>query len=78
MASSPGPFWQEVKAQAIAGTVVVVTGSILGGIVYLVHTVPSQLNQVLINQQTFRGRLEIVERDVKDQGYRIIRLEAKP
>lgn len=78
MAPSPSPFWQEVKAQAIAGTVVVVTGSILAGIVYLVHTVPTQLNQVLSNQQTFRGRLETVERDVKDHGNRIIRLEARP
>jgi hypothetical protein len=78
MAPSPGPFWQEVKAQAIAGTVVVVTGSILAGIVYLVHTVPSQLNQVLLNQQMFRGRLETVERKVDDQNGRIIRLEARP
>lgn len=78
MAPSPSPFWQEVKAQAIAGTVVVVTGSILAGIVYLVHTVPSQLNQVLLNQQTFRGRLETVERKVDDQNGRIIRLEARP
>lgn len=78
MAPSPSPFWQEVKAQAIAGTLVVVTGSILAGIVYLVHTVPSQLNQVLSNQQTFRGRLETVERKVDDQNGRIIRLESRP
>lgn len=78
MAPSPSPFWQEVKAQAIAGTVVVVTGSILAGIVFLVHTVPTQLNQVLLNQQTFRGRLETVERDVRDHGNRIIRLESRP
>lgn len=77
MAQTPSPFWREVKAQAVAGTIVIVTGAILGGIIYLIHTVPNQLNQVLDNQQTFRGRLETVERKVDDQGDRIIRLEAK-
>ena len=38
MAPTPG-FWREVRAQATAGTLVVVTGAILGGIVFLVHTV---------------------------------------
>lgn len=76
MAPTPTPFWQEVRSQAIAGTLVVVTSAILGGIVYLVHTVPTQLNQVLGNQQSFRGRLESVEKKVDDQGDRIIRLEA--
>lgn len=78
MAPSPNPFWAEVRAQATAGTLVVVTGAILGGIVYLIHTVPTQLNQVLSNQGEFKGRLDTVERKVSDQGDRIIRLEAKP
>ena len=78
MAPIPNTFWREVKAQAIAGTLVIVTGSILAGIVYLIHTVPTQLNQVLTNQQTFGGRLETVEKKVEDQGDRIIRLEARP
>lgn len=78
MAPTPNPFWQEVKAQATAGTLVVVTGAILGGIVYLIDIVPTQLNQVLDNQQVFRGRLEDVEKKVDNQGDRLIRLEAKP
>lgn len=78
MAPTPSTFWREVRAQAIAGTLVIVTGSILAGIVYLIHTVPTQLNQVLTNQQTFGGRLEAVEKKVEDQGDRIIRLETKP
>lgn len=78
MAQTPNAFWQEVKAQVTAGTLVVVTGAILGGIVYLIHTVPTQLNQVLDNQQVFRGRLEDVEKKVDNQGDRLIRLEAKP
>lgn len=76
MAQTPNPFWQEVKAQATAGTLVVVTSLILGGIVYLIHTVPTQLNLVLDNQQVFKGRLEDVEKRVDSQGDRIIRLEA--
>lgn len=78
VAPTPNTFWREVRAQAIAGTLVIVTGSILAGIVYLIHTVPTQLNQVLTNQQTFGGRLEAVEKKVEDQDDRIIRLETKP
>lgn len=78
MAPSPSPFWQEVKAQAVAGTMVVVCTAIIGGIAYLVHTVPRQLDQVLDNQQVFKGRLDTVERRVENQGERIIRLEARP
>lgn len=75
MAPTPTPFWREVRAQAVAGTVVILVASIFGGIVYLVHTVPRQLDEVLSNQQQFKGRLETVERKVDDQGDRIIRLE---
>lgn len=75
MAPTPTPFWREVRAQAVAGTVVILVASIFGGIVYLVHTVPRQLDEVLNNQQQFKGRLETVERKVDDQDNRIIRLE---
>ena len=78
MAPSPNPFWQEVRAQATAGVLIVVVTGICGGVAYLIHTVPRQLDQVLDNQQTFRGRLDQVERQVDDQGDRIIRLEARP
>jgi hypothetical protein len=78
MSSSPHPFWQEVRAQAVAGTLVVVTSAILGGIVFLVHRVPRQLDQVIDNQERFKGRLDYVERRVESQGERIIRLEARP
>ena len=77
MAQTPSPFWQEVKAQAVAGTLVVVTGAIFAGIVYLVHTVPTQLNQVLEKQTAIQTRLETVEKKVDDQDNRIIRLESK-
>lgn len=75
MAPTPPPFWREVRAQAVAGTVVILVASIFGGMVYLVHTVPRQLDEVLSNQQQFKGRLETVERKVDDQDDRIIRLE---
>lgn len=78
MAPTPAPFWREVKAQAIAGTLVVVAASTLGGIAYLIHRVPSQLDRVIENQTQFRGRLEVMERTVDQHGDRIVRLEAKP
>ena len=78
MAPSPTPsLWREVKAQAIAGTLVVVGASTLGGIGYLIYRVPSQLDRVIENQTTFRGRLEILEKEVDTHGERIIRLETQ-
>jgi hypothetical protein len=78
MAPTPNPFWAEVKAQAVAGSLVVVATATLAGLGFLIHTVPRQLDQVLDNQQIFRGRLDTVERKVENQGERIIRLEARP
>ena len=78
MAPAPpsSPLWREVKAQAIAGTFVVVAASTLGGIGYLIHRVPTQLDRVIENQTQFRGRLEVIERTVDQHGDRIVRLEA--
>lgn len=76
MAQSPNPFWQEVRAQALAGVMVAGAVGIFGGLGFLIHTVPKQLDQILANQGEFKGRLEKVERQVDDQGDRIIRLEA--
>lgn len=78
MAPSPNPFWKEVKAQATAGALLVAITAICGGLGYLIHTVPRQLDQVLDNQQTFKGRLDTVERKVENQSERIIRLESRP
>lgn len=71
------PFWNEVKAQAAAGTVVIIIGSILAGIVYLIYTVPRQLDEVLDNQAQSKGRIDVLERKVDNQGERLIRLEAQ-
>lgn len=78
MAPTPNAFWQEVRAQATAGALIVTITAICGGIGYLIHTVPRQLDQVLDNQTQFKGRLDTVERRVQDQGERLIRLEARP
>lgn len=75
-ATPPPPIWREVKSQAIAGTLVVVAASTLGGIGYLIHRVPSQLDRVIENQTLFRGRLEKIEAAVDQHGDRIVRLEA--
>jgi hypothetical protein len=78
MAPPPiSPFWREVKAQAIAGTLVIVIGGIFGGTVYLIHTVPTKLDEVLRNQTEFKGRLDSLEHEVEGHTERIIRLEAK-
>jgi hypothetical protein len=77
MVMAPTPFWREVKAQAVAGTLVIVCTAICGGLGFLIYTVPRQLDQVLSNQTNFKGRLDDVERKVDDQGDRIIRLEAR-
>ena len=75
-ATPPPPLWREVKAQFLAGTMIVVATSILGGIGYLIHRVPTQLDRVIENQTQFRGRLEVMERTVDQHGDRIVRLEA--
>jgi hypothetical protein len=78
MAATPPPtLWREVRAQVIAGTLVIVAASTLGGIGYLIHRVPSQLDRVIENQTMFRGRLEVLEREVDGHGDRIVRLETK-
>lgn len=76
MAPTP-TLWREVRAQAIAGTIVVVAGATLGGIGYLIHRVPSQLDRVIENQTMFKGRLDRLEGEVDGHGDRIVRLEAK-
>ena len=78
MAPPPiSPFWREVKAQAIAGSLVIVIGGIFGGTVYLIHTVPTKLDEVLRNQTEFKGRLDLLDREVQEHTERIIRLEAR-
>ena len=77
MAPLPSPFWQEVKAQAIAGTLVVTISAIFGGIVYLVHTVPSKLDEVISNQTQFKGRIDVLEKEVDQHSERLIKLEAR-
>jgi predicted nuclease with TOPRIM domain len=72
----PSPFWQEVKAQAIAGTMVVVAAGTLGGLGYLIHTVPNKLDEVLSNQTQFKGRIDKLESEVDQHSERLIRLEA--
>ncbi len=78
MAATPPPtLWREVRSQVIAGTLVIVAASTLGGIGYLIHRVPSQLDRVIENQTMFRDRLEVLEREVDGHGDRIVRLETK-
>lgn len=77
-----GTFWHEVKAQALAGAAVVLITATVGGIGYLIHTVPRQLTQVLENQQEIKTDLEANRRDTLENSKklgehdgRLIRLE---
>lgn len=77
-----GAFWQEVKAQALAGAAVVLITATVGGIAYLIHTVPRQLTQVLESQQEIKTDLEANRRDtlenakkIGEHDGRLIRLE---
>lgn len=77
-----GTFWQEVKAQALAGGAVVLITATVGGIGYLIYTVPRQLTQVLENQQEIKTDLETNRRDtlenakkIGEHDGRLIRLE---
>ena len=80
MAPSPPsrPFWSEVRAQATAGSLVVAITAIFGGVVYLIHTVPAKLDEVLDNQLQYKGRIETLEKQTTNNTERIIRLEARP
>ena len=75
MAPTPSPFWREVKAQATAGTLVVAITGIFGGVVYLIHTVPNKLDEVLSNQTQFKNKIDKLELEVDQHAERLIRLE---
>jgi hypothetical protein len=66
-----GTFWQEVKAQTLAGGAVVLVTATVGGIGYLIYTVPRQLAQVLENQQEIKTDLEASRRDILENAKKI-------
>jgi len=70
-------FWREVKQEAIAGLIVASSVAVCGGIIYLVYTVPSQLDQVLRNQSDFKETIQRHQEQLVDHDRRIIRLELK-
>lgn len=70
-------FWREVKQEAIAGLIVAGAVAGCGGIIYLVYTVPSRLDQVLQNQSDFKETIRRHQDQLADHDRRIIRLELK-
>ena len=77
-----GTFWAEVKAQVLAGGAVILITATAGGIFYLAYTVPSQLAQILKNQEEFKTDLDTNRRDtlentrkIGEHDGRLIRLE---
>jgi hypothetical protein len=72
--SNPG-FWRGVKQEAVAGLAVVAIGSAAAGILYLVYTVPTKLDNVLGNQAEIQKKLGGIEVTVHDHDVRIIKLE---
>lgn len=47
----------------------------MGGIAYLVYTVPSRLDDLLQSQARFEKQITALEDRVDDQGQRILKLE---
>jgi len=71
-----GPsFWGQVKQEAIAGLIVAASVAVCGGIIYLVYTVPSQLDQVLRNQSDFKETIQRHNEQLAEHDRRIIKLE---
>jgi hypothetical protein len=68
-------FWSGVKQQSLAGISVITVASAVGGIGYLIHTVPRKLDEVLINQERFTQRMIVMEQRVEDLRHRVLRLE---
>ena len=84
MASTPpGPgrqFWREVEQQVAAGLIL----AAVGGIAFLVWTLPRQLDAILSNQKTISERATVIERrvtqaeeEIQGIGNRVTRLESK-
>ena len=81
--SPPGPgrqFWREVEQQVAAGLIL----AAVGGIAFLVWTLPRQLDAILSNQKTISERATVIERrvtqveeDVQGIGNRVTRLESR-
>jgi hypothetical protein len=68
-------FWGGVKQQALAGISVITVASAVGGIGYLIHTVPRKLDEVLMNQERFAQRMIVMEQRVEDLRTRVLKLE---
>ena len=81
--SPPGPnrqFWREVEQQVAAGLIL----AAVGGIAFLVWTLPRQLDAILSNQKTISERATVIERRVAQAeekiqgiGNRVTRLESR-
>lgn len=81
--SPPGPnrqFWREVEQQVAAGLIL----AAVGGIAFLVWTLPRQLDAILSNQKTISERATVIERrvaqaeeEIQGIGNRVTRLESR-
>jgi hypothetical protein len=81
--SPPGPgrqFWREVEQQVAAGLIL----AAVGGIAFLVWTLPRQLDAILSNQRLISERATVIERrvtqveeDIQGIGNRVTRLESQ-
>lgn len=79
----PGPnrqFWREVEQQVAAGMIL----AAVGGIAFLVYTLPRQLDTILANQKAVSERATAIEQrlyqaeeDIQGIGTRVTRLEVR-
>ena len=70
-------FWQGVKQEALAGLITISAASAIGGIAYIAYTVPTKLDDVLKNQEEYRGRITRLENRDANQEVRLIKLEMR-
>jgi len=74
----PDPsFWRAVKQDTLAGIAIAGVIALTGGIIYLVYTVPTKLDDVLINQVRFEKQVGKLEDRVLDHENRLIKLELR-
>ena len=81
--SPPGPnrqFWRAVEQQVAAGLIL----AAVGGIAFLVWTLPRQLDAILSSQKAISERATVIERrltqaeeDIQGIGTRVTTLEAQ-
>jgi len=71
-------FWEEVRESVVAGAILLILGAMGAGTVFLVYTVPTRLDHVLMNQNGFREELNNLKNRLFDHDRRLFYIERRP